>query len=236
MTKYFKLIYALPVLALLSCRKDGPCVTGNSNFVTENRTIGTFDGVSADGSLDVFITEDSVESIKVEAESNIMPLVKTQVISGKLNIYTSGCIRKMKTIKVWVGVKNINSISFNGSGSLQTLDTLHSSSLSAKLNGSGDFDLLANVESTSISLNGSGNIKVQGKGDKADFNISGSGNMHAFEFPVVSASAKISGSGNMEINVIDSLDVNISGSGNVYYKGRPRTTIHTSGSGQVEAR
>jgi hypothetical protein len=63
--------------------------------------------------------------------------------------------------------------------------------------------------------------------------ISGSGHVRAFDLVAKRANAKISGSGNCELTVTQSLDARISGSGNIRYKGDPSVNVNVSGSGKV---
>jgi hypothetical protein len=64
--------------------------------------------------------------------------------------------------------------------------------------------------------------------------ISGSGDVKAFGFDAKKADITISGSGNVEVNVAESLEVVISGSGNILYKGSPAViNSQISGSGKL---
>ena len=72
-----------------------------------------------------------------------------------------------------------------------------------------------------------------GTSDIAWFNISGSGAVKAYDLELDECHAKISGSGDMYVNVHDLLDVIISGSGSVYYIGYPEIHTNISGSGKV---
>jgi hypothetical protein len=86
----------------------------------------------------------------------------------------------------------------------------------------------------SFGISGSGKISATGSSDKVKTSISGSGKLLAADFATKSCHVRISGSGDVEINVKDELDASISGSGSVSYKGDPsRVNSHSSGSGKV---
>ncbi len=76
-------------------------------------------------------------------------------------------------------------------------------------------------------------LDLMGESNTSTHTISGSGDINAFSFIQKECTAKISGSGNMYLHVIDYLDVNISGSGTVFYIGDPQLTIKITGSGSV---
>ena len=63
--------------------------------------------------------------------------------------------------------------------------------------------------------------------------VSGSGEVHALNFITKTVDADISGSGECEVHVLNSLKVNISGSGKVKYNGMPTVDSDITGSGSV---
>jgi hypothetical protein len=93
---------------------------------------------------------------------------------------------------------------------------------------------IAIAERASFGISGSGKIQATGSAQEVRATISGSGEVLAANFVVESCDVRISGSGDVEINVIKALDANISGSGTVSYKGNPaHVNSHSSGSGSV---
>lgn len=83
-------------------------------------------------------------------------------------------------------------------------------------------------------LSGSGSITLEGYCQNFESQISGSGKIHGYALVANSANATISGSGDLEIFVNNTLTANISGSGSVRYKGNPPiVNSNISGSGRV---
>ncbi len=68
-----------------------------------------------------------------------------------------------------------------------------------------------------------------------DIDISGSGEYRAGDLQSETAKIKISGSGDVTLWVIESLDANVSGSGSVNYYGHPQTSLSSSGSGKIKS-
>jgi hypothetical protein len=66
-----------------------------------------------------------------------------------------------------------------------------------------------------------------------DIYITGTGNVDGFDMVVNDCNIRISGAGNCEVHVIESLDVDISGVGNVWYMGDPTVTTDVSGVGNI---
>jgi len=93
MKKIFTLFMAvaLPIcLTLSSC--DINCTQGSGKQVSETRSVGDFTGVEVSGGYKVVLKQDSVSSIKISADDNVMQYIKTEVSNGKLKIHSSRSI------------------------------------------------------------------------------------------------------------------------------------------------
>jgi hypothetical protein len=222
--------------------------------VTETRPIGNFTGVSSESWFKVYIIQDSVNEITVEAESNLLPYIDTWVEGSTLILREQHgrCINNHFPVIITVRTKTISFVRLSGSGDIYGNNTFNTDFLRVELNGSGQIDLgvsAGNVE-TDISgsglirlevnadhieatISGSGEIDLYGTVYKGDMKISGSGNIHAYELIQDICFATITGSGNIYVSVIDLLDVKITGSGSVHYKGNPDVNLHITGSGSV---
>jgi len=85
-----------------------------------------------------------------------------------------------------------------------------------------------------VSVTGAADFELAGaKQEALDIHITGTGNVSAFDMEVNDCIIRISGAGNCEVNVAESLDVIISGVGNVLYMGDPAVTSEVSGVGNV---
>ena len=87
-----------------------------------------------------------------------------------------------------------------------------------------------------VGISGAGDYTLRGsKQAELDIQITGAGNIKAFNMEVDACNIGISGSGNCEVSVNKSLQVNISGVGNVFYRGNPEITSVISGVGNILA-
>jgi len=247
------IILALASLIYTGCT-TGPCIKGNDIVIVENRNVGYFSSISSEGSFDVYIIQDTIEEVTIEAESNLMPYIDTRVKSSTLVIRyrDNTCIKNHYPIRITVRCRDIEGITLTGSGIIIGNTEIISNSLFVDLSGSGNIDLLVTSDNVETYISGSGRISMDavctnfksrisgsgrmdllGEADISDLGISGSGDIRAFGLIVNECYANISGSGSMYVFVNDLLDVNISGSGSVYYKGAPNVTATITGSGSV---
>ena len=226
-------------------------IVGNNSPGTETRPMVSFDEVVSDASFNVYIIKDTIYEVMVEAETNIIPFVRTMVNGNKLIIDTRESLTTHYPVNVYVKTPTVKSVELNGSG-LVFLDSLNVDNLRVELNGSGDIRGKVNVQTLYMDLDGSGDIaleatcfdiesEVNGSGDisllgeanKGIFTISGSGDINGFDFALKECNAKIRGSGDIYVRVANLLDANISGSGSIYYIGNPVVNVVVTGSGSV---
>ncbi|HTD40310.1 MAG TPA: head GIN domain-containing protein [Mucilaginibacter sp.] len=209
----------------------------------EDRHLSGFHAVDVGGSFDVYITQGSTESVKVEAPDNIIDHIITEVDNGVLKIYNKNdnnfhwgdLFGNHKKIVVYVAVKDINAIALSGSGDVYFKEGIHTTSLKLRVSGSGDMYGRLDVKNLESGISGSGDVKLSGHAENSAVNVSGSGDFEARGLITVNTIVHVSGSGDASINASNSVSASISGSGDVHYTGGARNVSSSkSGSGDVE--
>ncbi|OFX28234.1 MAG: hypothetical protein A2X08_14365 [Bacteroidetes bacterium GWA2_32_17] len=231
-----RMIYfsAILYIAITSTSCIRPKIEGNYHVASVSRNLSDFSEIVSEGSCDVYYSYDSINRVSVEAEENIIPYIETSVHGNSLVIKTSN-FKRLEThfpIKVYIGSPNITNVVLSGSGSI-TIDSLKTQNLTLLLKGSGNIDADAYSQFIKASITGSGDIYLSGHTSSGECNISGSGEINAYNFIQDTCFASISGSGSMNLQVIDYLNANISGSGEIYYIGNPVVNTHITGSGRI---
>jgi len=61
-------------------------VTGSGKVITESRSVSNFKNITFSGMGEMLITQDETESLTIEAEDNIVALIKTEVKDDTLTI------------------------------------------------------------------------------------------------------------------------------------------------------
>jgi len=221
------------VLALVSCQ--GP-TRGSGNVITEERAVSGFDKVALNGEGTVQIIQGETESLTVEAEDNIMPLITSEVENDTLILSQkeNTLVNPTKPIKYTVSMIDITGLSASGSGGFEA-ETIDSSVLDLDFNGSGGINVTTlDADSLVVNISGSGGATIGGQVNDQQVDISGSGEYRAADFDSNIADITINGSGKAVVRANDTLDVTISGSGLVSYYGDPVVTSNVTGSGAIE--
>ncbi len=211
---------------------------GSGTIKTETRQVSGITAVELDTSGDLSVSQGDVESLTIETDDNILPLLTSDVIDGVLKLATkpgSG-LTPSKSIKYTLMVKNIASLIDNGSGTITAGDLNLSNPLGVFSDGSGNISL-ANVQcqTATVSLSGSGNVNIASlKCDSAATSIDGSGGASISSIDTPIFSAKLSGNGALTVaGTTTDQTINISGSGS--FDGEKLTSktavVVTDGSG-----
>jgi hypothetical protein len=209
-------------------------VHGSGQITSESRTVSGFNQVALGGSGKLRITQGAEEALTIEADDNLLPLIKSEVSGGVLRIGPEGVnLSPSKTIRYDLHVKDLSSVHLSGSLSAEAA-SLKTDKLSLHISGSGKIDI-GKLEAMTLDthISGSGDMVVAGQVRDQHVGISGSGGHHAADLRSEQADISVSGSGECVLWVTGSLKTSISGSGSVQYYGSPQVDSHTSGSGKV---
>jgi hypothetical protein len=206
----------------------------------EDRHLSGFHEVSVSGSFDVYITQGSTESVKVEAPDEIINRIITEVDGGVLKIYNkrdfnwNNWFGNHQKIAIYVVAKDLNNIALSGSGDVYFKDGISTNALRLSVVGSGDVLGRVQVKTLDTKISGSGDIKLSGSAENASVSIVGSGDFTARSLTTVNCSVRVAGSGDAQVNVSNSLNASVSGSGDVHYSGAVRqVSTSKSGSGDI---
>lgn len=235
--KTIKLNLLFALLALLlgttSCL-DEMFVEGNGILRTEDRAASGFSQVASSGDYKVTIMPGPEYSVEVTAESNLLSYIETDVVGNTLKIRTRGMysLREHRDIEVFITTPVLDGLSISGSGMIQT-GSFVGDDFHIAISGSGDIDTDVSANQIKANVSGSGTVFLQGDAYDTEFVISGSGKIRAYDLIQDYCRGTISGSGDMYVNVSETLNATISGSGRIYYVNFPEIHTSISGSGKV---
>lgn len=203
-------------LMAAACDIDVLGERGSGNVITESRTVSDFDEIALSGSGEVVVDVNGTESLTIKADDNILPLLTTQVRSGRLELGTRSSISPSVTIVYTISAAALEGLSIEGSGDITATGII--------------------AESFNAAISGSGQIVAAGTTDDLTVDISGSGRFEGERLVAAIGAVDVSGSGHATVNVSDNLDADISGSGTVEYIGDPDLNSSISGSGDIKRR
>lgn len=208
-----------------------------SDRESELREVSGFNRISLAGVGNLIIEPGDRESLRIEAEPDVLPRIITQAKGGKLTIRLkrSGLpllSRHSKSIDYYVTVRELEAIDVSGSGTVRG-SRLCSDRLRLAVSGSAKVDLDLLVADLRTKVSGAARIRLAGRADRQELVVSGSGEYCAGELVSDECVVAISGSAKGTVNVNERLEARISGSGRVSYVGDPAVDQRVSGVGRV---
>ncbi len=209
---------------------------GSGNVVSEERPVPVFNKVSMKGEGDVVLKRGGEQSVVIETDDNILPVIKTTVRNNRLVISNEKYSLNPTALTYYITVDKLNEISISGSGNVLGESKFISDDFLAKISGSGDVVLELDTIRLESRISGSGSMDLTGRTDFYDATISGSGEINAFDLDSKRVSVTIGGSGDCNVSASEEIAAKISGSGDILYKGRPRINSSISGSGSINSR
>jgi hypothetical protein len=229
-------------------------VVGDGRLAYENRAAGSVGALEVSGPLEVNVRVGAAPSLNVEADSNLLPLIHTEVSGGTLRMWIEGSVRSNNSLRVNYTVPSLSQVQASGSGRL-TISELNGAPLAFIQSGSGAVNLAGKVSrldvqksgsgqlnasalrtgDASLTQNGSGGISLgQAQGAILNVNLSGSGSLQASGV-VSSLNARVHGSGDLNLAGLssDSADLTTNGSGDITALVKRNLVAQTNGSGRI---
>lgn len=210
-------------------------VNGTGPVKTELRAVSGFKSITMNIAGDIEFSVSDQYSVEVQAQENLLPILKTVVEGETLRISFEKNVRSQENILLKISAPSMEGFDLAGSGNIRVLTPLSSEKLKLDITGSGNISVpQADVADLYCSVSGSGEVALGGKAQKVTAEVGGSGAINARNLNAETLDADISGSGDVECTVAQTLKAQVSGSGNVRYGGSPQVDSRVSGSGTIE--
>jgi len=235
--KYFMAI--IMCLCITACA-DGQfrkTVYGNNKVIKRERTAEPFSGVRVSTGIDVYLSQGDKMSLSVEADENLHEYILTEVKDGILNVYTEVNIREAEMKRVYVTMKEVNSVTTSSAGDILGETPVKTDNLKVNASSAGDIKLEVYAKNIDVNGSSSGDITLFGEADMLDANLSSAGDFNAFNLKVREADVTVSSAGNADLYVTEKLNARASSAGDINYKGDPKyVDAHSSSAGGIHRR
>ena len=218
----------------------GPTERGSGKMSSQTRAVNDFNAIEVSYPAQVFISQGTSESVKIEAEDNLLPGLQTRVRNNTLEIFykveEGNAVRPTKPVKITIVAKELREVNFESAGEL-TIEGIETDTFSVSVSGAGNLELKdIAVQDLSVDLSGAGSMAAAGTADNLSLTISGFGSFEGKDLQTNTTEVDLSGAGSATVSVEDRLDAEISGAGSVNYYGSPAVTKQISGVGGVSQR
>lgn len=211
-------------------------VKANGKVTTEEREIPAFSQIELEGVFNVYLLQKEKESIRIEADENVLPFIVTEVENNILTVKLKddSKIKKMKKINVYITLADINKLETKGVGLLNCMGKLNLKSLELNLKGVGATKLNLDCEALNVNSELVGSLNLSGSAISLNIKHKGIGAFEAFDMKAEKVNIESDGIGKVEVYASKQLIVDAKGLGGVSYKGNPSAkNIRSNGVGVV---
>lgn len=209
-------------------------VYGNNHVVKKERDAGNFSGLRVSSGIDVYLKQTDDESIVVEADENLHEYIQTEIRDGILNVYTEANIREAEMKRVYVTMRDINSLKTTSAGDIIGETPVKTEKLELSATSAGDIKLEVYAKEIEANISSSGDVTLTGEVDILDATLSSAGDLNAFGLEVREAEVSASSAGDADISVSERLRARASSAGDINYRGNPKyIDAHSSSAGGI---
>ena len=233
---------ALLCLTLLPAVGQAASLSGSGKSATETRSLPEFQAISLIGSMDLVVRQGDTQSVQVQADDNLLPLLETVVETGRdgpalrVRWKKGQSFYTRSKVLVTVVVPKLTALAASGSGEMR-VEAFNTPVFKLAISGSGDVKFAGlNTADLGIQISGSGDVAGTGTAAKLKVSIAGSGDVRLGEMKSDDVTVAIAGSGDAVVQAQKTLEVSIAGSGDVIYTGDATVKSRVAGSGSVTKR
>ena len=204
----------LAAIILPACEWRG--LRGNGVITTENRTVEKFVNIEASGAYEIEWSS-GPPAVSITTDQNLLGHVTTKVSGDKLKIHSDKHLAPSKGIKVNISSEMLSGAQFSGAVRFHA----------AKLSGPNFY----------LDTSGAAKITLDGAVNGLTASMTGASKLLASSLRTQTTELSVTGAGDAEVWVTDTLTVAIKGAGKVTYAGNPKTVKQDiSGAGKIQRR
>jgi hypothetical protein len=227
-TSKIRQIAGLAVMLTFLLTLDSGCsyafngIKGNGNVVKQERQISSFNSLEVGGAFRVFLIQGDKEALTVEADENLLEVIKTSVAGNTLKISTTEDINDSEALYIYLTITDLKEMEISGACKLTCENKIKLNDLDMECSGASDVELKLAANDLDLDFSGASQVNMFGSANEVSLDLSGASDLDAFEMEADKYSADVSGASNAKINVRSELSVDVSGAANLRYKGEPR--------------
>ena len=192
-------------------------VRGSGTMATERRELSGFHGIEAGGAFTIEVVAQKDFAVEVEADDNLLPLVRTEVRRGILHVSSEKGLKTQNPIYIRIAAPDIDKLEISGAA---TAD-------------------ISNIQNAGLDLDSSGasKIRLSGQTSKLIVDVSGATKIDAEGLVSENATVEASGACTVNVYVTGTLRAEASGASKITYTGSPRdVSKKSSGASSITAR
>ena len=211
------IVLTLLTLASVGCKHGmNAGIKGSGKREVQKREVQPFTSITSQGAFNIEVVSQKTQSIEIEGDDNILPLISTEVSNNVLRIRNHQGFSINEPVMIRISVPDLTALNVSGAGKI-------------------DVAGLKNDKFT-IECDGAPVIKVSGQTKTIEIDTSGAAKIDTHSLHAVKGVVDSKGVSRIDVDVNEQLDVTVSGPSTVTYEGNPTINKTIHGPGKVEKR
>src|SRR5580704_15937196 len=202
------------MILYLSCSRDS-CPLSAGNLSSEIRILPAFNEIDLYGKINVILTQDTAQNIRVEAGKNLLAGISTNVTGGTLTIQDNNGCKLLRTdanvANIFISTRQLQKITYYGSGNVSSTDTIRAAFFTVDCyygSGSINLKLVADTADAIVRTENS-DITFSGYGDFAYIYSAEASSVNLFQYRTHTVNIISKSVRDVDVNVTDSLNASI---------------------------
>ncbi len=197
------------------------CVSGSGNITTIEREGIDFSELEASSGVVVHYTQGTKEPIRIEAEDNLIELVKIRESGDALKVSLTQCIRSENPVTLYVSSNTISKLDAISAAKIIGENEITVDNIEISAHSAGSVDVELDAKTVVVESSSAGKISLEGTADTLEADANSVGYVYAFELRADEVVASANSAALAQVYAIDKLDAEASSAGKVQYKGTP---------------
>jgi hypothetical protein len=207
----------LVALASIGCKHSMHAgIKGSGKREVQKRDVQPFTSITTEGAFNIEVVSQKTQSLEIEGDDNILPLIRTEVSNNVLRIRNDQGFSISEPVMIRISVPDLTTLNVSGAGTIAVAG-------------------LKNDKFT-IECDGAPTIKVSGQTKTVEIDTSGAAHIDTHGLHASRGVVDSKGVSKVDVDVNDQLDVTVSGPSTVTYEGNPTINKTIHGPGKVEKR
>jgi hypothetical protein len=202
------------ILLATGCHRLHHEIAGSGKLQKEKREVGTFTSISTEGAFDIKIVCQKPQSLEIEGDDNILPLVSIEVSNDVLQVRNLRDYSTSEPITLRISVPDLEGIHSSGAGTIEVSGVKN--------------------EKFEVEANGAPTIRASGETKVLRIKANGAGKIDTHKLRAAQVEIDSKGVSKVEVYAAEQLDVTVSGPSHVIYEGDAVVKKTINGPGSVE--
>jgi len=205
-------------------------IKGSGTLSKETRDLAVFHGIDAGGAFHITVKQGEPQSVIIEADDNIIPVITTKVKSGILHISTNESINNSTKLNVTIVVANLDMLDLSGACKLKSTEAISSNEMEIDCSGASEIIIGLKCKKLEIDFSGASTGIFLGKTSTLEIESSGASKIDCYKMIANVVSVDASGASNISFSADKIIKIDASGASSINYKSNGATLeIETSG-------